>query len=325
MELSKKEKKLAKETSMKESKLQAPSEKAFKAEYHTGRFPSVSGLGHIYYKTYIPKALDKEKPVRSIFLVHGLVEHQGRQMLLPRYLEEAGEGQIMFTWIDLIGHGLSGGPRAYIEKFRDFSLDVAHLINLIDGEYSPTHKMNHIIMGHSMGGLVTLKLMLQESASLKAKISGLILSNPCIRVKQEVPKIYLGAIHTVGGYLKKLRLPSIYGGDALTSDPKLAHDFDSDPLIPKFTTIGLLLQILEASKEIRSLAYYLNVPTLFLVAGQDLLVDNETTLLFARGVANDFVTIKSYPEMKHEMYNEVGRENVFQDVRTWLGKLTENH
>jgi alpha-beta hydrolase superfamily lysophospholipase len=64
---------------------------------------------------------------------------------------------------------------------------------------------------------------------------------------------------------------------------------------------------------------------LFLVSGQDELVDNETTMLFARGVASDFVTLKQYPDMKHELYNEVEREIVFHDVRTWLGKLTENH
>jgi alpha-beta hydrolase superfamily lysophospholipase len=322
MELSKKERKAQVEVSITQAVEQVMPKEGV---YHTGRFESVSGLGHVYYKTYIPKALDKDKPVRSIFIVHGLVEHQGRQMNLPKYLEKAGEGQIIFTWIDLIGHGLSGGPRAYINQFKDFSLDVAHLINMIDSDYKTKYKLNHIIMGHSMGGLVTLKLMLQENVALQTKISGLILSNPCIRAKQEVPKIYLSPLKTIGSYFSKLRIPSIYGGDSLTSDVKLAHEFDIDPLIPKFTTVSLLMQILDSSKQIRPLAYYLNVPTLFLVSGLDELVDNETTMLFARGVASDFVTLKQYPDMKHELYNEVEREKVFHDVRTWLGKLTENH
>ena len=293
--------------------------------YQTGRFDSSSGLGHVYYKSYIPKALDKNKPVRCLFISHGLVEHQGRQMNLTRYLEKQGMDQVIFVWLDHIGHGLSGGPRTYIEKFEHFSHDLATLVNLMNEKYAHDYKLSNIILGHSMGGLIVLKLMLQEQAHLKFKISGLILSNPCIRPKQEVPKVYLNAIHSIGPYLSKLRIPSLYGGDALTSDARLAHEFDADPLIPKFTTMNLLLQLMDASKEIRTLAYYLNVPTLFLVSGQDELVDNETTELFSHGVSPDYVTFKRYPEMKHEMFNEVEREKVFSDVRNWLENLSQNH
>lgn len=287
-------------------------------EITVGNFPSASGLGHIFYKRYIPRGLNKNKPVVSLIITHGLVEHNGRHQLLPEFLQNHFKQQLVVTWIDLLGHGQSGGPRAYVKDFRHFATDLATLVGQTQ-EVLKDFKCKNFLLGHSMGGLVTLDLLLHDGVQ-NLGIDGVILSNPCIRVKQEVPKIYQKTMEGMGAYVSKLRLPSIYTGEDLTSDLKLAQDFDADPLIPKFTTVSLLLEILKTSKNIRSLSYFLNIPTLFLIGGQDEITCPETTILFAGGISPDIATILHYPQLRHELFNEIDRRKVFHDVSLWLSK-----
>lgn len=287
-------------------------------EMTVGNFASTSGSGHIFYKRYTPRNLNKNKPVVSIIITHGLVEYHGRHLLLPEFLQNHFKQQLVITWIDLLGHGKSGGPRAHVKDFRHFSQDLSILINMTQEKLSDFNTKTFLI-GHSMGGLVTLDLLLHDGAQ-NMQIDGVVLSNPCIRVKQEVPRIYQKTMEGMGSYVSKLRLPSIYTGEDLTSDAKLAQDFDADPLIPKFTTVSLLLEILKTSKNIRSLSYFLNIPTLFLVGGLDELTCPETTILFAGGISPDIATILHYPQLRHELFNEIDRKKVFHDVSLWLAK-----
>lgn len=287
-------------------------------EITVGNFPSVSGEGHIFYKRYIPKNLNKNKPVVSLIITHGLVEHHGRHQLLPEFLKSHFKHQLVITWIDLLGHGMSGGPRAHVKNFRHFGQDLNELVKQTQNTLSE-YKAKTFLLGHSMGGLVTLDMLLQDGIQ-NLNVHGVILSNPCIRVKQEVPKLYQKTMESMGSYVSKLRLPSIYTGEDLTSDAKLAQDFDADPLIPKFTTVSLLLEILKTSKNIRSLSYFLNIPTLFLIGGQDEITCPETTILFAGGISPDIATILHYPQLRHELFNETDRKKVFHDVSVWLSR-----
>lgn len=291
-------------------------------EFEVGQFESASKLGHVFYKNYIPKKLDKSKTYFHFIFVHGLAEYHERQMKFFEFYKNQNS-QFVSTWIDLIGHGYSGGPRVFIENFGHYSDDLANLTNLV---LEDNPKVINVIVGHSMGGLVALKLLLEKPNLIRnTKINGLVLSNPCIRIKQDIPSFYYDALNSIVPYLKKLRVPTLYTGDQLTSDRELALGFDKDPLIPKYSSVSLLAELIKSTKEIRSLAYFLNIPTLFLLSGRDELVDNEITELFANGVSGDCSTIKKYPEMKHELFNELGRDSIFNDMKKWLNKLKESH
>jgi lysophospholipase len=291
-------------------------------EFEVGQFESCSKLGHVFFKTYAHPKLDREKPFYNFVIVHGLAEYHQRQMKLFEYLN-AKETQLMVTWIDLIGHGYSGGPRVYIEDFNHYVYDLAILLNQ---QMKDFQQAMNVIIGHSMGGLVALKLLLEAPQHIQqVKVSGLILSNPCIRIKQDIPSFYYDALNSIVPYLKKLRVPTLYTGEQLTHDKELAMNFDQDALIPKYTSVSLLSELIKATKDVRSLAYFLNIPTLFLLSGKDELVDAEITELFANGVSPDFVELKKYSELKHEVFNETQREIVFKDVKKWLNKLKQSH
>jgi alpha-beta hydrolase superfamily lysophospholipase len=123
----------------------------------------------------------------------------------------------------------------------------------------------------------------------------------------------------------KLHLPVIYTGKDLSHDPERANDFDSDTLIPNFITVGMAKEVVEASHRVRGLSYYMRIPSLFLIAGNDKIVDAESTAIFAHGIEKRLTQVIHYPSHYHELWNEIDRFEIFETMKKWIEKtLKEN-
>lgn len=227
------------------------------------------------------------------------------------------------TIYDHIGHGRSGGARAYVPKFKVFVEDLG-----LVGEFVHTHNQPEtktMILAHSLGGLITLTRILDPSYGWKFPLSGIIFSSPCIRPKQALGAASEPLLSKLDPFFNKLHLPMIYKGSDLTRDPERANDFDSDTLIPRFITVRMAKEVIEASNKIRGLSYYLRFPNLFLIAGNDRVVDAESTTLFAQGIEKRLTQIIHYPQHYHELWNEVDRFEIFETMKKWIVKtLKEN-
>jgi alpha-beta hydrolase superfamily lysophospholipase len=64
------------------------------------------------------------------------------------------------------------------------------------------------------------------------------------------------------------------------------------------------------------------VPTLLLYAGADRLVVPAGSAAFARVAPRDVVTVREYPTLFHEIFNEPEREEVLSALADWLDTLT---
>ena len=91
-----------------------------------------------------------------------------------------------------------------------------------------------------------------------------------------------------------------------------------DHLISKSITIKLGIETLRASKDINSLSYFLNIPCFFILSGDDRIVDNEKTQLFITGMDKKLVKAKYYPNMRHDILNETCRNDVFQEIISYI-------
>ena len=112
----------------------------------------------------------------------------------------------------------------------------------------------------------------------------------------------------------------IYKGIDLTRDPDRANDFDTDSMIPKYMSVRMAREVLDASNKIIGLSYYLRIPSLFLIAGLDKIVDPMSTVLFAHGIDKQLTTVIQYPEHYHELWNEIDRQDIFQTMKSWVDK-----
>ncbi len=257
------------------------------------------------------------QPKLHFFLVHGALEHSGRHMDLVNFWLKSYH-DVAVTVFDSIGHGRSGGTRAYVESFKHYVDDffkVAEFVYSKNNENTQT-----IICAHSLGGLVTLTRLLDTSYQFPFPVKGLIFSSPCIRPQTIMASISLPMLEKLDRFMPKLHLPLIYKGADLTRDPERANDFDTDSLIPKFISVRMAKEVVEASNRIIGLSYYLRIPSLFLIAGTDKIVDPTSTLLFAHGIDKQLSKVIQYPKHHHELWNEIDREDIFKTMKTWVDK-----
>lgn len=291
------------------------------ANLYTGRdqsFLSSDGESQVFVRQY-----GSLKPQLHFMVVHGAVEYSSRHMDLIKYLlRNFGQDVAVTSW-DHIGHGRSGGVRAFVGNFKSYIEDMNTVGEIIQKSNQADTK--NIILAHSMGALITLTRILDTSYGWSYPLSAVIFSSPCIR-----PQMALGAssesiLNKLNSLVGKLHLPLIYHGKDLTRDPDRANDFDSDTLIPKFITVSMAKQIVDASHRIRGLSYYLKIPSLFLIAGSDKIVDAESSTLFAHGIDKQIGQTIQYPDHYHDLWNEIDRQDIFETMKKWIEKtLKEN-
>ena len=62
----------------------------------------------------------------------------------------------------------------------------------------------------------------------------------------------------------------------------------------------------------------LALPTLMVIAGDDRIIDPAGSRRFFAALRPEIGTMRDYEGMYHEIFNEIGAERVFADVRRWL-------
>jgi lysophospholipase len=222
------------------------------------------------------------------------------------------------TIFDNLGHGRSGGTRAYVEGFKHYVQDFIGVADFVHSKNQPETKT--FILAHSLGGLITLSRILDPAYGYPYPLSGLIFSSPCIRPKKILAPISLPLLTKLNSVTPKLHIPMIYSGKDLTRDRERANDFDTDPLIPKYMSVRMIKEILDASDKIIGLSYYLKIPSLFLISGADKVVDPSSTLLFAHGIDKELCEIIPYPDHYHELWNETDRADIFKTMKDWIDR-----
>ncbi len=274
--------------------------------------PSSDGESALFVRHY-----RRGSPRTHFLIVHGALEHSGRhQELIDFWLKTYPD--VAVTVYDHLGHGRSGGTRCYTASFKYYVDDLHRIGEFVNSKNHESTKT--FICAHSMGGLIVLTRILDSGVGWAFPLQGMIFSAPCIRPKTFLEAPSEALLVRLDILAPKLHIPTIYSGPHLTHDPDRANDFDTDPLIPKFLTVRMAKEIFAASAKVRGLSYYMRTPSLFLIPGEDLIVDQESALLFAQGIDKRTAQIVQYPEHYHELWNESDRQEIFLLMKKWVEK-----
>jgi len=247
----------------------------------------------------------------GVVIMHGLGEHSGRYLHVARFF--VGLGLSVRTY-DHRGHGRSGGRRGDVPD----NDQVMHDAKLVVDDFSQQFDNPPLLFGHSMGGLFAARFAVEQRAPLR----GLILSSPALAIAMSgAQKILLKVLNRCA---PGLGVSNGLDRFFLSHDAAIIHAYDTDPLVHGKITSRLLTCMLESIRIALSGASRLRIPTLMVVAGDDHIIDSSGSQVFFNLLAPGFGTMKIYPDLFHEIFNEIEAAQVFNDVRNWMEEQQES-
>ena len=256
----------------------------------------------IVTQSWLPEGIPRDQVV----IAHGYAEHAGRYEAVARFLTARG---FAVHALDHHGHGRSEGRRAVIERFAQADADIDTLIDKVRTESGlATVKL----IGHSMGGSLALNYALNH----QEKLSGLVLSGPAIGGKMaRVTRWLLAVISTLAPQRGTIALDA----GAVSRDPAVVAAYVADPLVfrgkvPARTAYEMFKAIHTYPKRVGSLA----VPCLLMHGEADTLVSAKLAAPVFAGIASPDKTVRIWPGLFHEIFNEPEREEVLDVTADWL-------
>jgi acylglycerol lipase len=252
-------------------------------------------------------AIDAPKAV--VIIAHGLAEHSGRYAYVAAQLNKAGYSVVA---PDHRAHGKSDGePRACVKDFTVFVDDLNLLWDKSAAEYPDTPMF---LVGHSMGGLIATMFALRY----QDKMRGLVTSGAGLMAGEGVPKIALLLGKIIAKIAPMLGIAQLESAD-VSRDPAVVADYDSDPLNYRGKVrAGFATDMLGNGEKVLRNAAKLKLPMLIMHGEGDRLVPPEASKLLYEGSSSDDKTVKIYPELYHEIFNEPEKDTVIADLVVWL-------
>ena len=246
----------------------------------------------------------------AVLLVHGLGEHGGRYQRLAQWFNARGYA---VRCHDQRGHGRTPGRRGALRRADNLLTD----LTAVYGAYADTCATAPLLLGHSLGGLVAARCVLDRRIMPPA----LLLSSPALRTYE--PRVLQRLAALLTPLLPNLPLRSALPFAWLSHDPQVVAAYRDDPLRTGWITPRLADFIFRTGARCVADAAMLGVPTLLLIAGADRLVDPHGSQDFSTAaMATGQLTTRTFDTLYHELFNEAepGRGQVFARLADWLAR-----
>lgn len=297
-------------------------------------FLSADGVTQLHAVQWLP-----ESEVRAVLqLVHGVAEYIMRYEPFAAFLTEHGFAVVGH---DHLGHGLSvaeGAPRLYFGPKGSWDWVVSDIRTLQEQTRQQYPDVPYFILGHSMGSFLLRTYLARHPGTVDGAIlmgtthmnaialagAKLFAAIECLRIGEQPPS---GAVLTLsfGTYNRKFA-PNRTPYDWVTLSRATVDAYLTDPMCGENPSMGLFREMLDGMafmgrpETVRKMDP--NLPVLFVSGAMDP-VGN-----FGRGVEKAFrlfqnngmrnVSMKLYPQLRHEILNEDCKEEVFRDLLQWL-------
>ncbi|MDQ0156608.1 alpha/beta hydrolase [Robertmurraya andreesenii] len=243
-----------------------------------------------------------------IVMVHGALEHHRRYGWLIEMWRQAGFQVIMG---DLPGHGMTTrSKRGHIDSFDDYLDEVKAWV-----ETAYQFDLPVFLLGHSMGGLITIRLLQEENLNL----AGVILSSPCLALVNRPGKILNGISYLLNVIAPELRLNSGISVDIATRNKEILDIDRNDTLYIDKISIRWFRE-LDASMKLafEELQKVKDVPMLVMQAGDDKIVNKQAVTEWFNHAPLSEKRFKEWPKCYHEIFNDPERDEVFEYAKDFV-------
>ena len=277
-------------------------------------------------------------PLGVVQIIHGMAEHCARYARLAESL--CGAGYAVYAH-DLPGHGPKSPPelRGHFADRRGWRLAIGSIRNVQRlAQLEQPNKLPFYMLGHSMGSFLLQYYVADFGSSLSGAIFSATTGNfgrsralGLALVRAEA--LIYGRRHpsAVGEALSfktfnKQFKPARTPFDWLSRDAAEVDRYVADPLCGFRCSTGLWMDLLDAGRVLTAPARLRRVPKslpVLLIAGEDDPVSRGAKGPAAleshyrqAGVRDVYTHI--YPKARHELFNDICREQVTADVIAWL-------
>lgn len=264
----------------------------------------------IYYQSWVP-----EGDLRAILIiVHGFGEHSGRYMNVINTLIPEN---IAIYALDHRGHGKSEGKENYINHFSDYFADLETFEKMVLDEHPETPIF---MLGHSMGSLIAAHYMANNDH--QDRYNSLILSGTGADFGPGINGLTLFLARVLSVIAPKLMIPSNLDPNFISRDQEVVDTYINDPLV-HFDKISsrLAREMMKHTASMKTAASKITIPTLIQIGSEDdtFAPDSRKPLLDALNTEEK--ELKVYEGYRHEVYNEIDKEKVLEDLKGWINKF----
>ncbi|MDF1595605.1 MAG: lysophospholipase [Acidimicrobiia bacterium] len=263
-----------------------------------GQASFVGAEGNVVYHEWQPEG----DVLGVLLLVHGYAEHGARYAHVAAALNARG---LAVYAEDHLGHGRSDGDRALITDFEHIVDDLRTLADIALLEHPGVPL---VMAGHSMGGLLTARFAERYPSELAgAAFLGAV----------------LGDWQWARGVLSLPEIPyqeAEYSG--MSRDPETVRQYAEDPLVYHGQYKRSLLESeIVALDSFNAEIERITMPVLFLHGAADPYVPYRDSLHAIERMASDDKTMRVYPGARHELVNELNRDEVIRDLMQWCERV----
>jgi alpha-beta hydrolase superfamily lysophospholipase len=266
----------------------------------------IDGVGgvRLHYLT-----LEVPDPQAALLVVHGLGDHSGRYVDFARAMTRFDFSTFSF---DQRGHGRSEGRRGHAPRFETLLQDLDRFRREVQGLVNADCPV--FIVGHSFGGLVALRYLEEYESPAR----GAVIVSPWLATAMPVPRWKVNMAAVVGRIAPAMPFSAHIDARHLTHDDALVQAYREDPLVHDTITPRLFSEVSSAMGLVLQRSDRIKVPLLFLLAGDDRIVDVQRSAAFAKSLSAPDVTTYIYPNSYHELLNEVDRNTIHLQIRDWI-------
>jgi acylglycerol lipase len=241
-----------------------------------------------------------------VAICHGVNSHSAYYMWAAEQLVDAG---LAVYALDLHGRGRSGGERFYLENIADYLDDVEAVVSLAK---SREPGLPVYLLGHSAGGVVSCLYALEH----QARLAGLICESFAIQVG--APDFALAVVKGLSHLAPHARVLRLRNRE-FSRDPRVVHAMDTDPLIAhEVQPARTVAELVRADQRLRREFPLITLPVLILHGTADKVTNPKGSQLFYDTAGSSDKTLLLYDGHVHDLLNDIGRETVMADIRSWI-------
>lgn len=298
-------------------------------------FRTNDNLNIVFYKH------TAENPKANLIIVHGMAEHAQRYDSFANFLNQKGFNVYAY---DQRGHGKTAGSvdkQGFFAEKDGWNKVVGDLKTMIETVKTESPGLPVFILGHSMGTFVTRTYIANYqnnisgiilsgttgSAGLLGKI-GILLTNIIMLFKKKNSPSPLMNSLSFGDFNKAFK-PNRTDFDWLSRDNEQVDKYINDPYCGAVFSVGFYNDMMKGLEYVNKADVAAKVRKdlpMFLIAG-----DNDPVSKNGKQVKDVFemyknagisdISIKFYENSRHELLNEINKDEVYNDILSWLNSV----